>query len=505
VAADAEHTVGAASGTRPASGGVVRSGLLSMVALAALGGMRLVHGSLVSRATDHETYAVVGTIIGISMAAGLFLPAGLASAASKFIPYQRARGDAAGAHIVYRALRRVGYAWALLTGVGAAFGAAALLDLAPDDAVWAGLLVAAFAVYSVEKAALYGFDRVRAYVRLELVGSGLAVASTVLIVTMGWREYLVPLILAYCMLAVGAAVVLRNRNRPSLDAPVADRREVTGYVMLASLGGLASFGFLQALPVLAGRFTTRAEVAQFVAAVTLVGPLYFLPRALGIALFPALAYAHGGGELDRVRRHTDLATRWLLVLLAPVFASAILLAREILVVFGGGTYASGVAVLQILLVAVCVSVSPVPAVNALSSGTPRDVRIPIASAVVGCCTGLIAAVPLGRWLGGTGVSAAYLLAVVAMQGPLVTVWRRYRMPWTGQVIRSAAIVAGAFAVGRVIDATQPLGRSRVLIDVCAALVAVAVSVAVLRNDLRSMTSTAFGGDAALRVDANVAK
>ena len=502
--------MGSTNASTATGGAVVRSGLLSMVALAALGSMRLVHGSLVSRSTDHETYAVVGTLIGVAMAAGLFLPAGLASAASKFISYQRARTSADGAQAVYRGLQRVGYAWALLTGIGGAIVSAALLDLAPGEAVFAGLLVAAFAVYSVEKAALYGFDRVAAYMRLEVVGSGLAVASTVLIVAMGWHAYLVPLILAYLVLAAGATVILHRRIEGPRDVlPV---REITGYVTLASIGGLTSFGYLQALPIVAARFTTRAEVAQFVAAVTLVGPLYFLPRALGMALFPALAHAHGAGELDRVRRHTDLSTRVLLVLLAPTFAGTILVAREILVLFGGDTYASGVVVLQLLLMAVYVSVTQVPAVNALSSGTSRDVRVPVMSAVAGCGTGLVSAVPLGHWFGGTGVSAAYLLAVVAMQGPLVTVWRRYRMPWAGRVARSAAIVVGAFAVGRVVEAIVPPDGPRVLLDLSAALVVVALSVAILRNDIRSVISQARrrppdgdGVEYQTADDANVAK
>jgi O-antigen/teichoic acid export membrane protein len=474
-----------------------------MVGIAALGLMRLIHGSLVSRATDHRTYALVGTLIGVSMTVGLFLPGGLSSAASKFIPYQRARGSAAGAQIVYRALRRVGYAWALVTGAGTTLITATLLHIAPDVAVSAGLLVAGFSLYSVEKAALYGFDRVSAYARLELLGSGLAVATTVLIVAMGWHAYLVPMILSYLLLTVGATVLLRNRTGQALDGPVPDRREIAGYVGLASIGGLASFGFLQALPVVAARFTSSTGVAQFVAAVTLVGPLYFLPRALGMALFPFLAHAHGAGELDEVRRHTDLTSRALLVLLAPAFAAAILVSREILVVFGGGRYAGGVSVLQLLLVAVCVSVTQVPAVNALSSGTARDVRIPVTSAVVGCATGLVTVVPLGHFFGGTGVSVAYLLAVLAMQGPLVTVWRRYRMPWGGPLLRSVAVVGGALAVGRVIDAVSPAGTTRVLVDLGAALVLAAASLALSARDIRAMLLSPRGRRAAAGPPAHV--
>lgn len=483
MATEAEGVVTATQGTRPAGETVIRSGILSMVGIAALGLMRLIHGSLVSRATDPKTYALVGTLIGASMTIGLFLPGGLSSAASKFIPYQRARGSEVGAQVVYRWLRLVGYAWALLTAVATTLVTDLLLHLGADVSISAGLLVAGFSVYSVEKAALYGFGRVSAYVRLEILGSGSAVVSTVLVVSLGWHEYLAPMILSYFVLTIGATVVLRNRTGQRLDERVPDRRDVTGYVMLASIGGLASFGFLQALPVVATRFTSPTQVAHFVAAVTLVGPLYFLPRALGMALFPALAHAHGAGELDQVRRHTDLSTRALLTLLAPAFAGAILISREILVVYGSGKYADGVGVLQFLLVAVCVSVTQVPAVNALSSGTPRDVRIPVTSAVAGCVTGLVAVVPLGRWLGGTGVSVAYLLAVLAMQGPLVTVWRRYRMPWGAQILRSVAIVGGALAVGRVLDALAPEGGPRVLIDLCVAIVFVAASLAVLHRDI----------------------
>ena len=74
---------------------VVRAGLLSMVGLIALGLTRLVHISLVGRATDKPTVALVGTLIGVATTAGLFLPGGLASAASKFIPFHRGKGDPA--------------------------------------------------------------------------------------------------------------------------------------------------------------------------------------------------------------------------------------------------------------------------------------------------------------------------------------------------------------------------------------------------------------------------
>jgi O-antigen/teichoic acid export membrane protein len=64
-----------------------------MAGLVALGLTRLLHGVLVSRATDHETYGLVGSLIAVTTIGSLLLPAGLASAAAKFIPYQHGRGS----------------------------------------------------------------------------------------------------------------------------------------------------------------------------------------------------------------------------------------------------------------------------------------------------------------------------------------------------------------------------------------------------------------------------
>src|SRR5262245_31105814 len=435
---------------RRSGGAIMRAGLLSMLALVALGLTRVIHGGLMIRNTDTATYAILGTLITTATTAGLFLPGGVSSAASKFIPYQLARDDPAGAQAVYRLLRRLGYASGVVLGLIVAFGTRALLHPSTPQVVAAGLLTLAFAIYSVEKAALYGYARVPAYVRLELTGSGLAVALTVVVVVIGSRAYLVPLMLGYTVLAAGAWWTLRTRGRwrlagrrigpltlpvpsppengPRARVPAADRREIAGYVALASIGGLAGFGFLQLLPLLAARVTDHTQVKYFVASVTLVAPLYFLPRALSLALFPALAHAHGSGDRDAVRAHTDVSTRALVVLLAPVFVLGILAAPVVLTLFGGSKTVGGTAALQVLEVATYFAVVQVAAVNALSSGTQRQVRVPVVATVIGCLVGLFAVVPLGRTFGAAGVSGADLIALaIGASGPLVAVWRTYHM------------------------------------------------------------------------------
>jgi O-antigen/teichoic acid export membrane protein len=472
----------------PRRSGVVRAGLLSMLGLVALGGTRLVHGALVGRATDHETYALVGTLIGVGMTAGLFLPLGLSTAASKFIPFHRGKNDPGTARGVYHLLSWVGIVTALGLGGLVGLGTAQLLTLSVADTIAVSLFTAIFSMYSIEKGALYGFDRIAPYARLEIGGSVVAVAATVVVVSVGARAYLMPLILGYSVLIVGAWIILRRGHHvPAVRVPRPERREITEFVVLASAGGLASAGLLQLLPLLATGFTNKVEVSYFVAAVTLVAPLYFLPRALGMALFPAMAHAHGTGDTDAVRRHADISTRALLVLLAPLFALAIPLAREVLLIFYGSPYAPGAPVLQLLLVATYVAVIQVAAVNALSSGTRREVRIPVYSGIGGCLLGLALLIPLGGWFGAAGVGLAYFVAVAAYTAtPVIAAWRRYEMRWAGPLTRSLVVVAVALAAALVSDAAGMAGAGRVLLDVGLAVGLAAAGGVVLRRDIMAL-------------------
>lgn len=465
---------------------VLRAGLLSMLALVALGGTRLIHASIVGRATDVATMGLVTTLIGVATTAGLFLPGGLASAASKFIPYLRGAGNEAQAHTVYRALTLVGYAASAVLGIVVALGTGLALDLSAGNAAAVGLLTVAFSLYSVEKGALYGFDRVAPYVRLELVASAVAIGTTVLVVAAGATAYLAPLMLGYAVLVLGGWWTVRRSAAAAVDRSDAtvDRGEVIGYVALASVGGLTSAGLLQLLPFLAKWFTSVQEVSYFGIAVALVAPLYFLPRALGMALFPTMAHARGSGDDDTVRRHLDISTRALLVVLAPLFAAALPVARDVLVLVFGERYAGGAPVLQVLLVATYIAVIQVAAVNALSSGSRRDVRVPVFSAVAGLAVGLIALIPLGHAYGAAGVGVSYLLAVIVQAGgPMAVAWRRHDMSWTWPVTGSLAVVFGALAVVRLLEPHAPTGGRGVAADIVLALVLLVAGAAVLLRDL----------------------
>lgn len=471
-----------------------------MVGLVALGGTRLVHGSLVSHNTDPATYAVVGTLIGLAMTLSLFLPSGLGNAASRYISFHIGRGDPDAARTAYRVLTAAGYCCAAVLAGLAALVAVRLPGVTTGDAISVAVLAAVYSGYSVAKGSLYGFDRIVPYTWLEVVGSVVAIGSTVAVIAAGVHSYLAPLAVGYSVLMLGSFAVLwrrRPRDRGAASKPGGGTktriglRELAGWVALASLGVGASAGLLQVLPVLAGRSTTRVEVAYLVAAVTLVQPLSFLPRALSLALFPAMARAHGAGDVDVVRRQVDVSTRALLALLAPIFAAATLIAPEVLAVFGGGEYADGAAVLRLLLLASFVGSIQVGAVNSLSSGD--SLRIPVYAAVAGAVVGVAALIPLGHRLGAVGIGIAYLVAVaVTTAVPLRAVWRRYGMAWAGPLVRSVMVVAAALAVASGLEATRPYGSSRVAVDLLAALVVVALAAAVLRRDIARVLAARHG-------------
>lgn len=448
-----------------------------MLALVAVGLTRLVHGSLVSHATSRAAYGLVGTLLATTVVASLVLPGGASSAMAKFVAFHRGAQDLPAARGAYRFLTRLSLGSAVLLGLGAALVATPLFHLRWPDTVAVGLLTLTYSLYTVDKAAMYGFGRVPAYARLEIGTSLLAIGATVLVVVAGWHGYLLPLALGYGLFALGAHLLLHRSVRG--ERSTAYRRgEVVQYTVLASVGTLSGTGFLQGTQLLAYWLVAPAQAAWFAASVALVAPAYFLPRALGLALFPAMAGAHGAGDTDAVRRHADQTTR-ALAALAPLFVAAFFLAPQVLARFGGAGYAEGAEVLRLMLATTYLGVLQVPAINALASGHRGGAWIPAAAALSGCLAGLATVAVLGPALGATGVALGYLLGSAVTAGiPVGLVWRTHRMGWTGPLARALGVVG----VGCVVAGLVGVGP-------LAALPATVLAAAVLYPDLRALART----------------
>ena len=120
----------------------------------------------------------------------------------------------------------------------------------------------------------------------------------------------------------------------------------------------------------------------------------------------------------------------------------------------------------VLLAATFVGSVQVAAVNSLSSGT--GLRITVYAAVGGAVLGLVALVPLGRWLGGAGVGIAYLLAVgVTTAVPLGVVMAKATpsAPWRALIAsrRSAVSLSASSQEMRTQPGSAaPFGRVRLI-------------------------------------------
>ncbi|SCL29060.1 Membrane protein involved in the export of O-antigen and teichoic acid [Micromonospora nigra] len=430
---------------------IVRAGALSMVALVAVGGTRLVHGSLTSHATDRATYGLVGIMLAASLVASLLLPGGISSGLSKFIAFHRGAGDPASAWAVHRSLSRLGTVAAVLLGVAAT--GVVHWAYRPDvlDSLSLLALTVSYSMYTMDKAALYGHGLVARYAGIEIVTSLLAVAGTAVVVLTGTTTYLLPLCVGYGSFVVLSRWRLRSHHRAE-GRPAGGRfprREVMAFVLLGSVGTVASAGFLQGTQLLAGRFAEPSEVAHVVAAVTLIAPLYFLPRGLALALFPVMAGAQGAGDTSAVRRQVDSATRLLATTMTPVLLLGLLVAPVVLSLFGGARYAAGADVLRLMLCAAFFGIVQVPSVNALASGSVARTRIPVASAVTGCLVGLVLVWVTAPRLGAEGVALGYLVGTAVTAAlPVLAVRRIHRLPWAGLLARCAGLLAVGLVVSR---------------------------------------------------------
>jgi hypothetical protein len=111
----------------------------------------------------------------------------------------------------------------------------------------------------------------------------------------------------------------------------------------------------------------------------------------------------------------------------------------------------------------------------------------VVATVIGCLLGLAVVVPLGRTFGAAGVSGADLIALaVGAAGPIVAVWRTYRMNWLAPVLRSLFVLFGAWGLGMLMTVWTQGRPGRVLVDLGVAILATGAAALILRSDIRSI-------------------
>lgn len=435
--------------TTPSHVRLARNTALSLAAIGLLGAGRLIYTIVVGRRFGAATLGEATLAINAAMFATLLVSGGWQASTAKFVAQAIGRGEPGVAGGIYRRslLHNTSGGFVVAALVAAALAIMPEVTLTARDAMLAGVIALSFNAYQHLKSAHYGFGFVESYLRLESVSSGVMLAALAVVAAASARDAILwPVAGGYALFAVLSAMRLRRGRAEAKPVPKALWREIQGFTVLAIIGTVASAGFLNLSPVFAGRYDSPRMLGVFSAALALVIPVYFVPRALSLALFPSIAYRYGEDRLDSVQRQLHETGRALWILLLPPVAAAAVAARLILRWFFGADYEDGALILTIMMGATYLSVVQIPYVTTLSGTERRYYKVPVLASVLGFALGLLLWVTLGARQGAAGVAWGYLIGSVPQAViPIAFAVRTFGVRVASVVVR-AAIVWGVVAV-----------------------------------------------------------
>lgn len=427
---------------------LARNTALSLGAIGLLGAGRLIYNVVVGRRFGADALGEITLAINAAMFATLLVSGGWQASTARYLSQAIGRGEPAIADGIYRRTLLHNTAGGIVVAALAAAGliVAPGVTLRARDAIIAGVIALAYNAYQHLKSAHYGFGMVDSYLRLESIASGAMLAGLAVVAATAARSaLLVPVAAGYALFAVLSLIRLQRGRAPR---PVARPlwREIQGFTLLAIIGTVASAGFLNLSPVFAGRYDSPRMLGVFSAALALVIPVYFVPRALSLALFPSIAYRYGEDRHDSVTRQLSDTGRALWIMLLLPVACAGVAARLILRWLFGDAYEDGALILTIMLGATYLSVVQIPYVTTLSGTDRRYYKVPVLASVAGFGLGVILWATLGPRHGAAGVAWGYLIGSVPQAAiPIAFAARTFGVA-IGSVVARAAVVWAVVSV-----------------------------------------------------------
>lgn len=447
-------------------GRVARNTVLSLVAIGLLGASRLLFNVVVGRRFGAVTLGKANVAINTGLFASLLVSGGLQAASAKYLAQAVGRGVPGEAAWIYRRAMRVNLAGGSLVALGLVAVLPAALPhfaLRGWDLVLAALVMFAYNGYQQAKGSYYGFGKVTSYLRNEIASDAVLLVSLGAVALASAHSLvLVPLVLAYGTFAIVASLELhRDALDPGPPSP-ALQREIAGFTALAVIGTVASTGFLNLSVTFAGRYRpsistleAAAQTGYYAAALALVLPIYFFPRALSLALFPSVAFRFGQQRIDTVARQLDLTTHALAVFLLPPTAALALAARPVLRLVYGPGYDQAADVLAILLAATYLSVVPIPSVTSLSGTERRWFKVPAYSSVLGLAIGLGLWIILGPRYSIVGIAWGYLIGSFPQSAiPMAFASRVFGVRFGWLALKAAAVWGAVLGIAMTMEPTE---------------------------------------------------
>ncbi len=415
-------------------------GALSAASVAVQGLSRLLTSLLIGRLAGPAVLGAVMSAIAVAQIAVLCGPGALGSAASKFVARARGAGLPEERAAVLAQLSRLTL---IATVCLLAVATPTWWFVSDGDArglIGIVVLVTGYAGYSFVRGVYYGSGDILKATRWDVAASSIALVGVLVSLVAGVRSTLLilPMAGAYLLFALaGWPYRARGRTEKQLG------REISGFVGLATIGTLAGAGFLQASVVLARVTEGQVGAGQYAAALALATPGSLVAAALSLVLYPSMSAAFGRGDHASIRRQTDLATRWLSLVMVAVFGALALSSELIVSAVWGEQFRRASDVLPLLLCGVLATTLAVPSVNSLTSrnqkGMATGTGISLAGLLVGGVVWLVAVPRFGIIaVAGGYLAAAVTTCVVA----LALASRREGLSWSGLALRltSASVV-----------------------------------------------------------------
>lgn len=436
---------------------IVHRGALSMAGVIFQGTTRFLTNLIIGRVGGPAVLGTVASAISSAQLLSLLWPTSTGSAASKFIARARGKQDfeeaaAVAAHLGKRTLQATAVlavlavpAWMILYGGRASGG------------IWVGILVMGYSGYSFTRGVHFGSAQVLRATKWDFLTGTLGILGVLVSLRLGARG------LALLMPLAGASLLFtvacwpwgaRGRLRSVL------RREIDNFVALATLGTVASAGFLQLSMIVARLVAGAGEAGQYAAALSLATPLSIVASSLSLVLYPSMSEAYGRGDHEGVRRQTDQSTRLLAVVMVGVFGSFALSSRLLIALIWGERFAKAGSLLPVLLIAVLATTLAVPSVNSLTSRAHDGMLVATSASILGLVVGATTWWLLAPRLGVLGVAFGYVAGTATIAGiAIVSTWRREAQHWWGltwRVVAAEGVLVLLLYVERALDAPMAL-------------------------------------------------
>ena len=416
-----------------------RRGLMSFVGLAWQGVVRVLTNTLVGRIGGPVALGAVATTISTAQLASLLWPTGAGSAASRYVAAGREEASSVATHLAHRTAQSTSL---ICAGAFLAWGFNGSRDLAGAAVVAA--MTAGYSGYAFTRGLQFGAGQVSRATFWDLLSGAVGLVGVLVSLLLGLRgpSVLVPLAAAY-LLYTAANWPHRSYRKPDKLL----RRELDAFVAMGMVGTLASTGFLQSSVLVARACAGNIGAGLYAAAMTLATPGAMLASSLTLVLFPTMAATWGRGDKSTFRAQTDEATHLLAFVMVGLFG-ALALGSDLLVrLIWGEEFQVAIALLPILLCAICINTLSAACVSAITSRSIYGMALSMTSSLAGLACGVATWVVLIPRMGLMGVALGYLAGVtISASIPIGVVWVRDGHLWTWLFFRIFIAISSAALV-----------------------------------------------------------